>query len=127
MIDLDYFKQINDCYGHPIGDLALKQLAELLLSRMRKTDFVGRYGGEEFSIIFPNTAPRMALKLCQELCQKIAQHSFNIGGYEFNITLSIGIAHYPVFKTTDDLVAAADRALYKAKVNGRNRVEIESI
>ncbi len=127
MIDLDYFKQINDQFGHPIGDLVLKKLADLFLSRVRKTDFVGRYGGEEFSIIFPNTSPEMALKLCLELCRKIAHSSFCISGHQFNITLSIGIAHYPVFKTTQALITAADRALYKAKINGRNRVEIEGI
>ncbi|RUR04680.1 diguanylate cyclase [Legionella sp. km772] len=126
MIDLDYFKQINDQYGHPVGDLVLKKMADMFLSRVRKTDFVGRYGGEEFAIIFPNTTPEMALKLCLELCKKVAKNDFYIGGYGFNITLSIGIAHYPIFKTTEDLVAAADRALYKAKVNGRNRVEIEA-
>lgn len=126
MIDLDYFKLINDRYGHPIGDLVLKKLADLLVARVRKTDFVGRYGGEEFMVIFPNTTQDMAFKLCIELCHKMAQNAFCIGDCCLNITLSIGLASYPVFKSTEDLVAAADRALYKAKVNGRNRVEIES-
>lgn len=127
MIDLDYFKSINDQYGHPVGDLVLKKLAELFLSRVRKTDFVGRYGGEEFAIIFPNTPPDMALKLCTELCKRVAEHPFNISGNIFYMTLSIGIALYPEFQTADPLVAAADKALYRAKANGRNQVEIESL
>lgn len=127
MIDLDHFKAINDLHGHPVGDMVLKKLSELFLARMRKTDFVGRYGGEEFAVIFPNTPPLMALKLCAELCSKVAEHPFHIGGKTFYVTLSIGIAHYPNFQTAERLVAAADRALYKAKENGRNRVETESI
>jgi diguanylate cyclase (GGDEF)-like protein len=126
MIDLDYFKQINDKYGHPVGDLVLKKFAELILARVRKTDFVGRYGGEEFSIIFPNTSQEMAYKLCTELCDKVSEHSFQIGDNTFYVTLSVGIAEYPSFITSDNIVAAADRALYRAKANGRNRVEIES-
>lgn len=123
MLDLDHFKQVNDTYGHPVGDLVLKKLAELLLARVRKTDFVGRYGGEEFAIIFPDTEQEMAYTLCRELCGKVASHPFQIGTNTLNITLSIGMAHYPFFVTTDSLVTAADRALYQAKQNGRNRVE----
>jgi len=99
----------------------------LLLSRVRKTDFVGRYGGEEFSIIFPNTSQEMAYKLCRELCDKVGDYLFQIGDNTFHVTLSIGIAQYPTFLTTEDIVAAADRALYQAKAKGRNRVEIESV
>lgn len=127
MIDLDYFKQINDKHGHPIGDLVLKKLAELFISRVRKTDFVGRYGGDEFAIIFPNTLPKMASKLCAELCKKAAQQPLSINGHQFKITLSIGLAYYPAFRTANDLIAAADRALYRAKMQGRNQVEIEML
>lgn len=127
MIDLDFFKKINDRYGHPVGDLVLKKLAELFVARVRKTDFVGRYGGEEFAIIFPETPPGMALKLCNELCKKVAEHPFHISGNTFYVTLSIGLAHYPIFQTAEQLVSAADRALYQAKANGRNRVEVESV
>jgi diguanylate cyclase (GGDEF)-like protein len=126
MIDLDYFKHINDNYGHPVGDLVLKKMAELFLTRVRKTDFVGRYGGEEFAIIFPNTTQKTALHLCTELCEKIAEQPFHISGNTFYVTLSIGIAHYPSFQTAENLVAAADCALYRAKSNGRNQVKSES-
>jgi diguanylate cyclase (GGDEF)-like protein len=127
MVDLDHFKEVNDQYGHPVGDLVLKRMSELFVTRVRKTDFVGRYGGEEFSIIFPNTKQKMAVSLCNELCRKASQHPFHINGIEFNVTLSIGIANYPLFHSADSLVAAADRALYRAKTNGRNRVEFISI
>lgn len=127
MIDIDYFKQINDKYGHPVGDLVLKKLSELLLSRVRKTDFVGRYGGEEFVIIFPDTPEKRAYKLCVELCDKVGEYPFKINNHTFYITLSIGIAQYPTFLSADGLVAAADSALYRAKADGRNRVEIKVV
>lgn len=126
MIDLDHFKQINDQYGHPMGDLVLKKLSDLFVNRVRKTDFVGRYGGEEFSIIFPNTSEKTAFKLCNELRKIAANCAFEVNGKQFYVTLSIGVATYPTFHTVDSLVAAADRALYRAKSNGRNRVENES-
>ena len=124
MIDLDYFKQINDKYGHPVGDLVLKKLSQFLLMNVRKADFVGRYGGEEFSILFPNTEQSIAQGICMELCKAMSTQPFKANDDVFYLTLSIGIAHYPTFLTLDSLVDAADKALYKAKSNGRNRVEL---
>lgn len=123
MIDIDHFKEINDTYGHPVGDVTLKKIAGFLPGQIRHTDFIGRYGGEEFVIIFPNTSLQTAIKLCTRLLNKFASTPFEVNSHTFHITLSIGIADYPGYQTVDSLMAAADRALYKAKSNGRNRVE----
>lgn len=126
MIDLDHFKQINDKYGHPIGDIILKKVAVFLSSQVRHTDFIGRYGGEEFVIIFPNTPLQNAMKLCNRILENFSATTFDANGYELHITLSIGVAEHPTHKTVDSLIAAADRALYQAKSKGRNRVESQS-
>lgn len=124
MIDLDHFKKINDEYGHPTGDVVLMKIAEMLVGRQRKTDFVGRYGGEEFTIIFTDTSMRKAKKLCEDFRKKISTYQFDVNGHVFSVTLSIGMAEYPSFQTARELVTAADRALYQAKSKGRNRVEL---
>lgn len=124
MIDLDDFKSINDKYGHPTGDSILKNLAGMLSGMVRRTDFVGRYGGEEFVIILPNTDVEHAILLMNNLREAFALHAFESGDYQFNATFSVGIAGYPTFQTVNSMVAAADRALYQAKVKGRNRVEV---
>lgn len=121
MIDLDHFKTVNDEYGHPTGDLILKNLAKFLRSRFRETDFIGRYGGDEFAVIFPDTPIKNAISLCRQLRQNLAIHPFEIDHQTFHITLSIGIAAYPHFQTTNALVTAADEALYAAKSSGRNQ------
>lgn len=122
MIDIDHFKSINDTYGHSTGDNVLRKLSELLLGRLRKTDLVGRYGGEEFAVILPNTTAEMAVALCAYIRELFAEHVFKVdGGKEFSVTLSAGIAVYPEFHDKKSLIAAADRALYQAKHQGRNR------
>lgn len=126
MIDLDNFKLVNDQYGHPIGDLVLKKIAGFLSGMVRHTDLIGRYGGEEFAVILPKTNLESAIRLCNRIREKFATTTFEAHGNTFNLTLSIGIADYPTYQTIDSLVAAADRALYQAKSNGRNRVEAQS-
>ncbi len=123
MIDLDGFKQVNDKYGHPVGDMVLKKTAGLLSRMIRHADFIGRYGGEEFIIIFPNTDMTNTIKLCNKICKKHANTIFEANGDVFFITLSIGVAEGIAHHTLDSLVAAADKALYNAKSKGRNRVE----
>lgn len=121
MIDIDYFKKVNDEYGHPIGDMVLKELAEKLLECVRKSDRVFRYGGEEFVIILPHTRLDKAGKLADRIRVAIEKMSFIAG---LQITVSIGIGQYSDGLSPDDLVKKADRGLYLAKDRGRNMVGI---
>lgn len=120
MIDIDYFKQVNDSYGHPIGDVVLKTLADKLKSCVRRSDSVFRYGGEEFAIILPHTGEKKARKLANRIRHLVEKTSF-IGG--LRITISIGIGQYSDGHTPSDLVKQVDNGLYRAKKNGRNKVE----
>jgi diguanylate cyclase (GGDEF)-like protein len=119
MIDIDYFKKINDDFGHPIGDVVLKELADTLRDCVRKSDRVFRYGGEEFAIILPHTGLDKARRLAERIRKTIGKMSF-IGG--LHITVSIGIGQYNGGLTPGDLVKQADEGLYLAKNRGRNRV-----
>jgi diguanylate cyclase (GGDEF)-like protein len=121
MIDIDHFKSVNDLYGHPMGDRVLRKLSELLLVRLRRTDLVGRYGGEEFAIILPNTDSETATSLCAQLREKFSKVVFKSEDQRFNVTFSAGIGTYPLFSQANALIQAADGALYKAKHQGRNR------
>jgi diguanylate cyclase (GGDEF)-like protein len=122
IIDIDHFKSINDSYGHLMGDYVLRKLSELLLSQVSKTDMVGRYGGEEFALVLPNSDPKAAKELCDTIREKFAKMQFKSGGNEFHVTFSGGVASFPVVKNAEKLIAAADKALYKAKHFGRNQV-----
>jgi len=126
MFDLDDFKKVNDTYGHQVGDVVLRQTAQLVRSKIRSADVVARYGGEEFVIVLPETAKDNSVRAAERLRRaiknnKIATREFgNLG-----ITVSLGVSTYP-----DDaidahgLVRAADQALYKAKGAGKNRIEV---
>jgi diguanylate cyclase (GGDEF)-like protein len=123
MLDLDHFKQINDRFGHGAGDDVLAAIGEVLRANFRVSDFGGRYGGEEFLMLLPDTDQSGALQVAEKLRR-------GIGALEFQqpdlaVTASFGIATYPLDALdSDSLVRQADRALYAAKANGRNRVEI---
>ncbi len=122
MLDIDHFKSVNDTYGHLMGDHVLRILSELLLRRLRKTDWVGRYGGEEFAVILPNTSMDTAVALCKQIRELFAEHVFRAeDAQDFNVTISAGIALYPEFNDKKSLIEAADRALYQAKYQGRNQ------
>jgi len=124
MFDVDYFKQVNDTYGHATGDFVLKTLSRFLEDRVRKTDLVGRYGGEEFVVIFPNTSIEIAARLCEKLridFEKILHFSKK---NNFRVTLSCGIASYPNHSDAQLLSDNADKALYISKTKGRNQVTI---
>lgn len=122
MIDIDHFKSVNDTYGHLVGDHVLRSLSRLLGERLRKTDTVGRYGGEEFGVVLFNTAPEDAKRIMDELRQSFARISFHAAGEEFSVTFSCGIAQFPERSEPNAIVEAADHALYVAKENGRNQV-----
>jgi diguanylate cyclase (GGDEF)-like protein len=120
MIDLDNFKRVNDSYGHPVGDQVLRSLSLLLKQRLRRSDVIGRYGGEEFVVIFPGTTAVVARKVLDQIRQaffKIQQ--FSEQG-DFAVSFSAGIAELTVAKDADDLFDSADAALYSAKHRGKN-------
>jgi len=122
MLDLDHFKKVNDRFGHPTGDRVLKSLARLIRQRLRRTDIVGRYGGEEFAVILPDTDLDTAASILDDLRADFAAVRHRAGGAEFQITFSCGIAAYPAYNEAIALNDAADKALYAAKHEGRNRI-----
>ncbi len=122
LIDLDHFKQVNDTYGHSTGDRVLKSLARLLQQRLRRTDLVGRYGGEEFAVIMLDTDGIQATQVLNDVREKFARFRQRADQDEFAVTLSCGVACFPLYGDADVLSRAADNALYRAKRNGRNQV-----
>lgn len=121
MLDIDFFKKINDSYGHPIGDRVLKSLSLFLKQRLRKTDHIGRYGGEEFAIVLPNTRESDAKKILNEIREKFSELRQPAGGGEFQVTFSCGVATLPC-ENAQVICERADKALYDAKRSGRNAV-----
>jgi diguanylate cyclase (GGDEF)-like protein len=122
MIDLDHFKEVNDRHGHAAGDRVLKSLARVLVQRLRKIDVVGRYGGEEFAVILPETNPSAAVNVLEEIRQGFASQRHEVSGQEFVVAFSCGIATFPQCTDLAQMTSAADQALYEAKNRGRNRV-----
>lgn len=124
MIDLDSFKKVNDTYGHPVGDQVLRTLARLLRQRLRRSDIVGRYGGEEFVVIFPGTSAAVARKVLDQVrvaFNKIQQQSDQ---GDFSVSFSAGVADLELSADAYDLFEAADEALYRAKQGGRNCIAV---
>ena len=126
LVDLDYFKVVNDQLGHLAGDQVLTRTAALMRSAVRDIDVVGRYGGEEFGIVLPHTDLDRALVLAERLRRQIERQAFEAGEGGVRMTASIGIAHIPdvTISSVSDWIAAADSALYDAKSLGRNRVAV---
>ncbi|MGA1932093.1 diguanylate cyclase [Arcobacter sp. YIC-464] len=124
LLDIDYFKNVNDTYGHLVGDKVLKEVAKILTVCSRDCDIVARWGGEEFVLMLPQTNIEQAMFVAQKLRATVEKHSFEEVG---NITCSIGISQYHKTESKETLFKRVDEALYKAKSNGRNRVEIEHI
>jgi two-component system, cell cycle response regulator len=123
MIDIDHFKLINDTYGHAAGDDVLRETARRLCSVCRSADFVGRYGGEEFTVIMPETDLDGAVAAGERIRATLSAHPVHATGKEIWITASIGVAAWDAgMGSPEDLYAPADRALYRAKQLGRNRV-----
>lgn len=128
MIDIDFFKRVNDTYGHITGDRVLQQLAATVNQRVRAQDLAGRLGGEEFLVILPGTDASGALQLAETLRQSVeADPFYGAEGQPIAVTVSIGVCTQDVqqVQAADVLIARADQALYRAKQNGRNRVEID--
>ncbi|WP_223455045.1 MULTISPECIES: GGDEF domain-containing protein [unclassified Pseudomonas] len=123
MLDLDHFKRINDNYGHLAGDKVLKIIASVLRKRLRGTDFIARFGGEEFVLLMPSTVPAAGLKLLDSLRAAIEACPFHFKGEPVTITVSIGMTAFRPGEHGDQVLKRADQALYRAKNAGRNRVE----
>ncbi|WP_404395819.1 diguanylate cyclase [Stutzerimonas chloritidismutans] len=124
MLDLDHFKQINDTYGHAAGDNVIRALANLLRQRLRRIDSLGRYGGEEFVAVLPECSALQARRIFDEIRVRFAALSFNAGDQEFRVTFSAGICETDGHSASGLLLEHADQALYVAKHNGRNQVQI---
>ncbi|WP_147290585.1 transporter substrate-binding domain-containing diguanylate cyclase [Marinomonas piezotolerans] len=122
LLDIDYFKRMNDQCGHLIGDELLKALSSLMISTLSKGEILGRWGGEEFLIISPDTDLQTGEKLAEQLRERIAAHVFPAGK---TFSVSIGVAVYQPGETADALIGRVDKALYRAKKQGRNRVEVD--
>jgi diguanylate cyclase len=127
MIDVDHFKQINDRWGHSAGDLVLRQVAEVILDTVRLSDFVFRYGGEEFLVALIETDAQQGFEVAERIRHQLAARELRLPNEApFTVTASIGLAAYKGHPDYAYLVEAADRALYKAKEAGRNRTVIAS-
>ena len=122
MLDIDHFKSVNDRYGHAVGDAAIKAVAAACLEGKRKSDIVGRLGGEEFAILLPETSMSRARTVADRIRKRVMSAQILAEGIQFGVTVSIGIAEATVSMSgIDALMGAADHALYQAKAEGRNR------
>lgn len=125
IVDIDYFKRINDSHGHRAGDIVLKDVAALLTDTLRSTDLVGRIGGEEFAVLMPDTEIAAARTICERLRRIVARATVPLpSGVEAMITISTGIATFESDEDRDSLMGRADHALYAAKSGGRNQVRL---
>jgi diguanylate cyclase (GGDEF)-like protein len=123
MLDLDHFKRINDTRGHSVGDVVLKGVADRLRSSVRPYDIVGRYGGEEFVVLLPDTTFEQCLVVADRICEKVRNDPFEANGENIPVTVSLGITDSGrAGSSLTDMIKLADEGLYKAKADGRNRV-----
>ena len=126
LIDIDYFKKVNDQFGHPIGDEVLMSVAVDLANGLRESDLIGRYGGEEFLALLPMANLDEAQIIAERLRAQVANSLIFKEKYGFGVTVSIGLAEFSLNETELELIARVDKALYAAKNNGRNRVEVST-
>ena len=126
ILDIDYFKRINDNYGHPVGDIAIKLVAQKCQQSIRGEDLCARWGGEEFIVVVYDALIDKAKHVANRIREKIAEISLPVDNDKFQITVSVGIAQYQdTDQNLDQIVSRADKALYRAKNNGRNRIVLE--
>ncbi len=125
MIDLDKFKKVNDNHGHDCGDFVLKQISNLMVALIRKQDVVGRYGGEEFILLLPQTDAKGALHVTQLILQQIAKFPITFKDKEISLTATIGVSEFTKSELTiNDLIKKADKAMYDGKSQGKNKVVV---
>lgn len=125
MVDIDFFKQLNDSYGHQAGDLVLRKVSGTLSDALREYDVVARYGGEEFSVILPTTGKAKGATIAERLRSSVAQTDFKHRDRSIPVTISVGVASFPEDgDSPESLLASADKALYRAKEAGRNQVQV---
>ena len=131
MADIDFFKQVNDTYGHTAGDLVLKTIAKIMRSQLREYDIAARYGGEEFVILLPHTNLQEAQRVCERLRKSVSEKVIDIEKVNtknriktINISISIGVCEYNMEDTPSELVMKIDKALYQAKEGGRNKIVV---
>lgn len=125
MLDIDYFKKVNDTYGHLQGNEVLKGLSKIIMSSIRESDIAGRYGGEEFGIILPEIPKETAIAVCERIRRRVALYPFQVGSEMINITVSIGLCFKPAESdiSYNEMVRLADDAAYEAKHSGRNNIK----
>ncbi|MFC1482064.1 diguanylate cyclase [Candidatus Neomarinimicrobiota bacterium] len=124
MIDIDLFKRVNDTHGHLAGDVVIKDIAQSLVENTRSSDYVGRYGGEEFLVLLPETTLEKAILLAEKLRSKVEQLKFDTDdGTLSGITISLGVAELDGESSLENFIGQADKMLYKAKESGRNQVQ----
>lgn len=126
LLDIDHFKTFNDRYGHLAGDAILKKIVQVMLTTTRRVDMAFRYGGDEFALLLPQTTEKGAGVVAERICSKLAEAPFALpSGETVRVSVSIGVCLYPVHASTaQDMIAGADRALYRAKQHGRARFEV---
>lgn len=124
MADLDHFKQVNDSLGHLVGDRVLKEVAQRLSTSVREQDLIGRYGGEEFLLIFPETSLAVAQQVAERIREHVASTPIHLPEHTIPITISIGLTHFETGDTLESLLQRADGAMYAAKQAGRNCVTV---
>jgi diguanylate cyclase (GGDEF)-like protein len=124
MADLDFFKKVNDTYGHLVGDLVLRHTAERIQAAVRDFDMVGRFGGEEFVIVLKNTDLALARVIAERIREEVSGTPFHAKEFNIGVTISLGIAMLREGEHMETLLERADATMYEAKKNGRNRVEV---
>jgi diguanylate cyclase (GGDEF)-like protein len=127
MIDIDFFKKVNDQYGHLVGDQVLRKITDILSLIIRKGDAVVRYGGEEFLLVIPGVGINIAATIAERARKKVESAVFTFGDTKFRVTISAGVAQNRRNETKDELIERADKAMYRAKESGRNKVELSIV
>jgi diguanylate cyclase (GGDEF)-like protein len=124
MADLDYFKRVNDTYGHQAGDVVLSEVARIMRASVRQHDEVGRYGGEEFMVVLPDTGPSAAMDIAERMRMSVESTEMKAEGASLRLTISLGVSIRQGDESAHDLMADSDKALYAAKAAGRNCVRV---